>query len=55
MQYWLDHDEDAIKARYCETKDKERQAEIPQFDVVALKELGYTDKDIEKINEGRRR
>jgi Holliday junction resolvasome RuvABC DNA-binding subunit len=55
MQYWLDHDEDAIKANYREVKAEEQQkADMSQFKADDLRALGYTDAEIEAITNGAR-
>jgi hypothetical protein len=45
MQYWLDYDEDSMRAAYRERKYQEQAK--PKFSRKDLHELGYTDEEID--------
>jgi hypothetical protein len=50
MQFWLDHDENAMRAYYRERKS--RNQEKPKFKAEDLRELGYTEEEIREITRG---
>jgi hypothetical protein len=54
MLYWLNNDERDIKAAYFEHKAKEeRRKERMSFKADELREIGYSEDEIEEIIRGR--
>jgi len=53
MLYWLNNDERDIKTAYLAYKEKEAEAKSkPSFKADDLRDIGYTDAEIEKITRG---
>ena len=53
MFYWLNNDERSMKTAYGEHKANEEAKKEPQFKRKDLKDIGYTDAEIEEMTGGR--
>jgi len=53
MLYWLNNDERDIKIAYLAYKEKEEEKKnLPKFKADDLRDIGYTDVQIEEITRG---
>jgi predicted nucleic acid-binding protein len=50
MQFWLDYDEESMRLSYRKRKADEQAK--PKYKNEDLKEIGYTDEEIEELTRG---